>query len=95
MRVFYFILSTIFSSSLWAQYYKTLPKGVRLGVYRNVQTTDIKSAYNQSSIENPLSFEIEGNIDTLESIAESNQEVAKAGRRGPCRLQTLPWRGAN
>lgn len=62
------IVSLLFSNFVYAQYYKTLPKGVRVGVYRNVKTSDIDSTYNHTDSASPLSFEINANIQTLESI---------------------------
>lgn len=62
------VLSLAFCSSAFAQYYKTLPKGVRLGVYRNVKTTEIDSTFNHTDNASPLSFEVNANIDTLTSL---------------------------
>lgn len=68
LKIFFLILSTTFVSSVFAQYYKTLPKGVRLGVVRNVQTTNIDSEFNRSKSETPMSYEIEASATNLEGI---------------------------
>lgn len=61
----------------FAQYYKTLPKGVRLGVYRNVKS-QVDSTYNKTSNESPLSYQIEANVDFLESIENETIQTALA-----------------
>lgn len=76
MRLAIAAICAISSFSLFAQYYNTLPKGVRTAVYRNVQTSEIDSTYNQNSTLNPISYDIEVNADSLNSIEnESIQGV--------------------
>lgn len=53
-----------------AHYYDTLPKGVRLGAYRRVQTGEINANYNGSgSIEN-IGFNVNANTETLSGVNE-------------------------
>jgi hypothetical protein len=54
-------------SSAYAQVHRTLPKGVRLLAYRNVNTTKIDATYNQAQAVTPLSYNINANAATLES----------------------------
>jgi len=58
----------IFSNLTFAQYYKTLPKGVRSLDIRNIQTTDINSSYNHSESEAAYKYDIELDSNTLKSI---------------------------
>jgi hypothetical protein len=65
-----FIFSTLtlmFSNLAFSQYYKTLPKGVRTVVYRNV-STEVDSSFNHTKSETPLSFEVNADVKMLESI---------------------------
>ena len=55
------------STSSFAQYYDTLPKGVRLVMSRYVHS-DIKSSYNHTNQEQAFNYEIDANIKTLEDI---------------------------
>lgn len=61
---------TVFLPMAHAQYYKTLPEGVRTAVYRNVQTSEIDSTFNQSSSVSPISYTVEINAKTIESIED-------------------------
>ncbi|MBY0517678.1 MAG: transporter [Bacteriovoracaceae bacterium] len=63
--------STLMISSSYAQVWRTLPKGVRLFEYRNVNTTKIDAAYNQSQAVTPLSYDINANAKTLESVGSA------------------------
>lgn len=65
-----FLATGITSLSVHAQYYKTLPKGVRAAVYRNIQTSDINSTYNKSSSLNPISYRINVNSQTIAGIED-------------------------
>lgn len=58
----------ILSSFAFAQYHKTLPKGVRAAIFRNIQTEDVKSTYNQTNREGPIGYEIEANAKALEGM---------------------------
>lgn len=60
------IALTAFSAQ--AQYYKTLPKGVRAAVYRQVVTNEVDSNFNNLSNLNPISYDVEINSDTINSI---------------------------
>jgi hypothetical protein len=55
----------------YAQYYKTLPKGVRTIDMRNIKTSNITSSYNHSQSETPYSYNIELDSKTLQSIDNS------------------------
>lgn len=57
-----------FSTFAQAQYYKTLPKGVRSLDLRNIKTTTISSSYNHSESEAAYSYDIELDSETLKSI---------------------------
>lgn len=59
-----------------AQYWKTLPKGVRTFVFRNVQTSEITSTYNHSRSVTPYAYEIEASAKNLEGI--ENPEIQAA-----------------
>ncbi len=54
----------------YAKYWKTLPEGVRLLAYRNVQTSKISSSFNQSKAETPFKYEVEANAAALQGISE-------------------------
>jgi len=62
------LITLISTNVVYAQYYKTLPKGVRLGVVRNVQTTNIDSEFSRNKSETPMSYEIEASTNNLEGI---------------------------
>jgi hypothetical protein len=63
------------SESALAQYYKTLPKGVRLGVYRNVKS-QVDSSFNRASSESPFSYELKADVKFLESIENDTVQTA-------------------
>lgn len=58
----------IFSNLTFAQYFKTLPKGVRTIDMRNIKTSTIDSSYNHSESESPFSYDIELDSKTLKAI---------------------------
>ncbi len=61
-------LSSLFViSGAYAQVHRTLPKGVRMLAYRNINTTKIDATYNQAQAVTPLSYNINANADTLEN----------------------------
>lgn len=63
------------ASTASAQYYDTLPKGVRMIFSRYIKS-DVSSSYNQTQSETPYTYEIETDISTLEKIEDSTvQEV--------------------
>lgn len=68
LKIILFLFSLVVTTQVHAQYYKTLPKGVRLGVVRNVQTSNIDSEFNRNKSENPLSYEIDASATNLEGI---------------------------
>jgi hypothetical protein len=76
-KLLLFLGGLVLSNMAFAQYYKTLPKGVRLGVYRNVKTA-VDSTYNKTGNESPLSYQIEANVDFLESIDNETIQTALA-----------------
>lgn len=59
----------LMSTNLYAQYYKTLPKGVRLIMGKHVESS-INSSYNNSQKESPYSYELDIDISMLEKIDE-------------------------
>lgn len=63
------LITSLMISSPYAQVHKTLPKGVRLFAYRNVQTTPIDAEYNQQQAINPLSYDIKVNSKTLSGLS--------------------------
>jgi hypothetical protein len=63
--------SAVMISSSYAQVWRTLPKGVRLFEYRNVNTSKIDATYNQSQAVTPLSYDINANAKTLESVGSA------------------------
>lgn len=65
------LASSLVISSAYAQVHKSLPKGVRLMAYRNVNTTKIDATYNQSQAVSPLSFDVNADAKTLESVGEA------------------------
>jgi hypothetical protein len=65
--IIFSILTLSFSNLAFSQYYKTLPKGARTIVFRNV-TTEVDSSYNHSQSETPFSFEVNADIKMIESI---------------------------
>ncbi len=62
-----FIIICIQSSISFAQYYDTLPKGVRLISTRFIQS-EVSSSYNQSQSESPYTYQINTDIENLEDI---------------------------
>jgi hypothetical protein len=67
--------SFLVSNFAFAQYYKTLPKGARVGVYRNVKS-QVDSSFNHSSSESPFSYELKADIKFLESIDNDTVQTA-------------------
>ncbi len=65
--LFIAILGTFLSQSVSAQNYMTLPKGVRMFFARNVQS-DVESSYNKSASETPYKYEINADIENLETL---------------------------
>lgn len=61
------VLGLSFCNLAFSQYYKTLPKGVRTMVYRNV-STKVDSSFNHSKSESPYSFEVNADVGMIESI---------------------------
>ncbi|MCT4641521.1 MAG: hypothetical protein N4A33_04430 [Bacteriovoracaceae bacterium] len=61
-------LSLTLSLSAFSQYYKTLPKGARTLVYRNINTANIKSSYNHSNTKSPYTFQVEATGELLQDI---------------------------
>ena len=57
-------------SNSYAQVYRTLPKGVRMVAYRNVNTTKIDATYNQSQAAAPIAYDMNANGASLK---DSNQ----------------------
>ncbi|CAM9920013.1 unnamed protein product, partial [Chrysoparadoxa australica] len=53
----------------FGSYYETLPKGIRMAVFRQVQTTDINSAYDRQKMEQDYFFRV--NLDAT-SIEDAN-----------------------
>lgn len=51
----------------FAQYYQTLPKGVRTFLIRNVKA-DVQSSYNKSKSESPYTYDINTSIDSLKTL---------------------------
>lgn len=73
-----FILVTMMTlvTNAFGQYHKTLPKGVRAAIFRNIQTNDVSSTYNQTKREGPIGYEIEANAKALEGIDNETIEAA-------------------
>ena len=73
-----FVLVSFFilcSFNVNAQYYSTLPKGVRMLFSRYIKS-DVSSSYNQGQSETPYAYEIETDIRTLEKIEDDTvQEI--------------------
>jgi hypothetical protein len=65
------LASSLVISSAYAQVHKSLPKGVRMMAYRNVNTSKIDATYNQSQAVSPLSFDVNADARTLESVGEA------------------------
>jgi hypothetical protein len=61
------VIFSLFSIVASAQYYDTLPKGVRLLSTRYVQS-NIESSYNKTQSETPYVFEIDASIENLQKI---------------------------
>lgn len=62
------VISSTFIGSVHANYYNTLPKGVRLVAYRHVRTSTVKSSYNRANAETPFNYKIDANISLLEGF---------------------------
>ena len=57
------------TASSWANYYETLPKGVRHLRGRYIHST-VSSSFNRSKSETPYAYKIEANIKNLEKIED-------------------------
>lgn len=68
-KITFFCVLLLLTSSVSAQNYETLPKGVRMFFTRNVQS-DVKSSYNKSSSETPYQYEINADIENLAQIED-------------------------
>jgi hypothetical protein len=65
-------LGTLFVvSSTYAQVHRTLPKGVRMLAYRNVNTSKIDANYNSDQAIAPISYNINANAKTLSEIGSA------------------------
>lgn len=65
-------LSSLFViSSAYAQVFRTLPKGVRLFEYRNVNTTEVDATYNQTQSARPLAYNVNADAKSLEDVSEA------------------------
>ncbi len=64
-----------FNGLAFAQYHKTLPKGVRVGVYKNVQA-EVNSSFNQANSEAPISYKIKGDSEFLDSLDDETIQSA-------------------
>jgi hypothetical protein len=85
-----FFIFGMFQSIAYAQYYRTLPKGVRSFVYRNYQTSEISSSYNHSKNEIPYGYEINANAAALDGIEnETIQSVLDLYRAYPNAFNAL------
>src|SRR5690554_6131021 len=68
MKLVLAIITALSSAGAFAQYYKTLPEGVRTLVYRNVRTSEVDSTFNNNAALSPISYNIEINTDMIGSI---------------------------
>jgi len=68
MKITFPILLMLSMSSAMAQTWKTLPKGVRIIGYRNIQTSNIKSNFNQFGSESPVGAQFRVDADTFNSM---------------------------
>lgn len=68
MRLAIAAITAISALGAHAQYYKTLPKGVRAAVYRNIQTSEIDSQFNKGASLSPIAYNVELNAQTIDSI---------------------------
>ena len=73
--LFFLLFIAIFSTNAHAQYYDTLPKGVRMVMGKFIQS-NVESSFNQSQSETPYAYDIDSNIQNLEKI--DNQMVQDA-----------------
>ena len=70
----YYIVAALvlISSFAHAQYYKTLPKGVRSAIIRNIQTSNIDSSYNHSESLRPLAYDITLDSSSLDALEDTS-----------------------
>lgn len=69
-KVSKFLTALVFiSASLaaQAQYHQVLPKGVRAIINKNI-SSEISATYNQSGGDSPIKYQVDANIDTLQTI---------------------------
>lgn len=66
------LLSLMTTLSASANYYETLPKGVRMAVFKNVRTTTIESAFDRQNREQDYFFRV--NLDAS-SIEDANETL--------------------
>ena len=58
----------LYSSLSLCKYYDTLPKGVHMGIYRNIRTSEISSTYDNKNQNSPLSFTVEADTKFLTEL---------------------------
>ena len=72
MKYYVVAALVLISSSAYAQYYKTLPKGVRSAIIRNIQTSKIDSSYNHSESLRPLAYDITLDSSSLQGLEDTS-----------------------
>lgn len=69
------VLFLIFPRQSFSNYYETLPKGVRMALYRNIRTSNIESSFNHLKREQEYLFKVDLNSKTLESTNDAANKV--------------------
>src|SRR5690606_19584105 len=85
LGAFAFIFSSTYT---YAQYFKTLPKGVRLFTYRHVEVAEVGSSFNHSKSETPYSYTFEADAKALAAFPEFQAAFQAAGLPGNASLGT-------
>ena len=89
LKLLAFTLSLGWISSSQSAYYETLPKGVRTFVYRQIETNNVDSSFNQKEALQPysFSFQIDGNM--LTKISQTAEVAQELGNISPEALENL------
>lgn len=79
MNLLILIFSMFSTNYVFAQYFKTLPEGVRLFAYRYVNVAEVDSSFNKTKSVSPYSYKFEADAKALSSISEFKAFFQTAG----------------
>lgn len=82
-RLFLFGVSLLLTQNAWGLYYETLPKGVRLAVYRHVQTAEVSSEFTETGRRQDLSYSQSLGAEDLKNVKGINLYLDEMKRLSP------------